>query len=1109
MSDASSNGDLANRGAVAIIGMACRLPGAPDVRAFWDNLLAGRESITTFTDEELLASGVDPARVRSSNYVKSRGIIGGADHFDASFFSFTPREAELLDPQHRVLLECAWHALEDGGYPPSKSDARVAVFGGVGTNWHLAQVSDLPEVKKHSSAASVVTGNDKDYVTTRVSYKLGLTGPSVNVQCACSTSLVAALLGMSALRTYQCDLALAGGATIEIPEKKGYVYQEGGMESPDGRCRPFDAGAKGTVFSRGSAVLLLKRLEEAIEDRDHIYAVVLDGAVNNDGSVKAGFTAPSVTGQVEAGIEALERAGVSAADLSFVEAHGTATALGDPIEVASLSQVFKQYTDRKGFCPLGSVKGNIGHTDVAAGATGVIKAALSLEHGTLPASLNFEKPNPAIDFADSALFVNSDLRKLVRANGTPLRALVNAFGVGGTNACVILQEPPNGHRNGKDRSEHVYLLSAKTQSALEAMPAALHAHLEKHPEVALGDVAYTTQVGRADFSHRRFLVASGREDLLRQLAEPGTTNQGIIKSEEPGRPVVFGFPGQGNQFLGMGRDLYRSEAVFRDAVDRCCEILLPTLDLDLRDVMYAEGETADAARRRLDETDVTQPALFVVGYAMSQLWQSWGITPDALVGHSVGEYVAGVVAGVFSLEDAVRAVARRGQLIQALPRGSMLAVLLPEDQIAAKLPTELSVAAVNGRELTVVAGPTPAIEALQAKLEERRVFAKALDTSHGFHSAMMDPALPDFAEVMAEVRLSPPGIPIVSTVTGTWLTDDEATDPQYWVRHMRLPVRFADAATTLFAEVQGRIFLECGPGRSLTSAAKRLLDPESPHSVIGTMRAEAEGGSDLTETLRAVGAMWVAGRPIAWPALHDSALPGRVPLPGYPFERQRFALDVTSRRSVASDSVGWDDRKNPDVGEWYYLPTWKRTPLLSMLITPERPELESPSDDDCWLVLVDGHGIAPAVDQALKASGKDVITVTRGAEFERTGEGYAVRPGSAEDYGALLSALKAESRNPSRVLHMWNVDASLETVALEELEAREEIAFYSPLFLEQAFIAQGMTDGLRILVAVSGAVDVAGEGILDPVAALAVGPCRALRKETPRARARFVDVGSP
>jgi acyl transferase domain-containing protein len=1089
---------------VAIIGMACRMPGAGGVGEFWSNLVDGVESISTFSDQELLDAGVDPALIHSPNYVRSRGIIGGADRFDAGFFGVTPREAELLDPQQRVFLECAWHALEDGGYVPGNGAAgRIAVFGGVGTNWHLGNADGHPDVRKFSSAASVVTSNDKDYLTTRVSYKLDLTGPSVNVQSACSTSLVATIMGMNSLLSHQCDLVLAGGATIEIPETKGYVFQDGGMESPDGHCRPFDAGANGTVFSRGAGVVLLKRLSEAIADGDHIYAVVLDGAINNDGGLKVGFTAPSVNGQVEVAIEALERAGVTPDTLSFVEAHGTATALGDPIEVASLSQAFRAYTDRKQFCALGSAKGNIGHTDVASGMAGLIKAALALEHGKLPASLNFESPNPKIDFEDSPFFVNTKLRELSR-NGTPRRALINSFGVGGTNACAILQEPPPRTAPAPRRQEKVLLLSARSLAALDSLTNAMHDHVAAHAGADLDAMAYTCQAGRKAFQHRRAVVFGGRDELVERLSGRGETGLNHSVCEAEGRPILFAFPGQGNQYVGMGRGLYETEAVYRDAIDAAAELLHPLLGCDLREVLYPDGASAADAAALLNQTRFTQPALFATSYAQARLWMSWGVQPAAMIGHSVGEYVAGCLAGVFSFEDAVIAVARRGQLIQALPGGSMLAVLLTEADTTPLLTPQLSVAAVNGPQLTVVSGPTPAIAELEERLAGTRVFSKRLDTSHAFHSAMMDPALEDFARMLAEVPLSPPSLPIASTLTGRWLTAGEATDPGYWVQHMRKPVRFHDGLQTLLGSDSPSILLECGPGHSLASAARHQAGPGGPHSVVGSMRADGEDGSDAECLLGAVGALWMAGYAIDWRAFHGGRSPGRVPLPGYPFERQRFALDFTRNQRAAVAAK--DDEKKADVGDWFYVPGWKRMPSPELAHAP----FQAATADHVWLVFEDELGLAVEVHALLQQAGADVVGVRAGDGYRQLDERtFTIRPGVKSDYDELVAALKEDGRRPDRVLHLWNVDGDERPPALERAGQARALAFYSPLFLEQALINQSLVDDLRIVVAADGVFDVTGEPVTSPQKALALGPCRVVGKESPTVRARFVDVVAP
>lgn len=1081
---------------IAIIGMACRLPGAADTEQYWRNLLDGVESLTTFTDEQLLAAGVAPELVRSPHYVRSRGIIDGADQFDAAFFGFTPREAELLDPQHRVFLECAWHALEDAGYDPQQTKERIAVFGGNGTNWHLGETDRHPDVKKFSSPAAVVTSNDKDYLTTRVSYKLNLTGPSVNVQSACSTSLVATMLGMNSLLAHQCDMALVGGVTVETPEHKGYLYQDGGMESPDGHCRPFDAAAHGTVFSRGAGVLLLKRLDDAQRDRDHVYAVILDGAVNNDGNDKVGFTAPSVNGQVEVAIEAMERAGVSARTLSFVEAHGTATAMGDPIEVASLSQAFRGYTGERQYCALGSVKGNIGHTDVASGAASLIKVALALKHRTLPASLNYATPNPKIDFGASPFYVNTARLALARDAG-PLRALINSFGVGGTNACAILQEPPPRRAPAARRPDNVLLLSARTPAALDAATERLRSHLERHPEINVQDAAYTFQVGRRHFGQRRALAFTGRDDLLAALAQPGAQTA----CDGAARPLAFVFPGQGNQFPGMGLELYQSEPVFRAEIDRCCDLLAPLLKVDLRDIMYARGDYARAAAATLNRTEFTQPAIFVTSYAMAQWWMEQGIAPDVLIGHSVGEYVAACLAGVFSLEDALHAVARRGQLIQALPGGAMLAVLAPEPEVLALLTPELSVAAVNGPQLTVVAGPAAALAQLEARLAADKVYAKRLDTSHAFHSAMMDAALPAFAETVAALTLRAPSLPIISTVTGVALTAEEATDPDYWVRHVRRTVRFADALRTRIDGGVPTIFLECGPGQSLLSAIKPCLTPKDGHAALRSMRAANESGSDRAYLNNAVGTLWTLGRAVSWDTWYGDAEPARVPLPGYPFERQRYALDMSKNRQPAA---AIDDGKQADVGRWFSVPSWRRT-LAPALLAPSATE--APGN---WLLFDDQAGLAEAIAAMLERAGETVIMVRQGAEFQRAdARHFTVRAQSPDDYTRLIGALKADAMTPGRILHLWNVGADSRADTWYESADATALAFYSPLYLQQACASHSILVGLHLIVAANGVFDIAGEAVTHPLKALAIGPCRVIGKELPAVRARFVDLRLP
>jgi len=658
---------------IAIIGLAGRFPGAKNITEFWQNLCDGVEAISQFSDEELIAAGVDPSLLNNSNYVKAGAVLEDIDLFDAGFFGFNPKEAEMTDPQHRLFLECAWEALENAGYDVQRCESRIGVYGGASFNNYLTFDINSDHIGSANSFQKLI-GIDKDFLTTRVSYKLNLTGPSLTIQTACSTSLVATVLACQSLLNYQCDMALAGGVSISVPQKTGYLHQEGSILSPDGHCRAFDAKAKGTIIGNGVGVVLLKRLSEAIADGDHICAVIKGSAINNDGSGKVGYTAPSVNGQAKVIAEALALADVEPETISYIETHGTGTALGDPIEISALTNVFLTETQKKGFCAIGSVKTNIGHLDAAAGVTGLIKTALGLKHKLIPPSLNFEQPNPEIDFKNSPFYVNTQL-KTWKAGRTPRRAGVSSLGIGGTNAHVILEEAPSVNEpESKTRDYQLLLLSAKTDSALKTTTKNLAQHLRQYPEVNLADVAYTLQVGRREFNHRCMVIAKDSKEAATLLESPRVF---IHCQEDIKRAIVFMFPGQGAQYVNMAKGLYQSESGFREQVDYCAEFLKPLLGLDLRHILYPDVEQTEEATQKLQQTEIAQPALFVIEYAFAQLWMSWGVYPQAAIGHSIGEYVAACLAGVFSLKEALILVAKRGQLMQQLPKGAMLAVSLP------------------------------------------------------------------------------------------------------------------------------------------------------------------------------------------------------------------------------------------------------------------------------------------------------------------------------------------------------------------------------------------------------------------------------------------------
>ncbi|WP_437282989.1 beta-ketoacyl synthase N-terminal-like domain-containing protein [Sorangium sp. So ce375] len=875
---------------IAIVGMACRLPGAARIEDLWSNLCAGVESITRLSDEALLASGVDPALLSDARYVKARAVLSDVERFDPGFFGMSPREAEITDPQHRIFLECAWEALERAGYDPGRYPGSIGVYAGAGPDGYLVHhLVPAGEAREGIDGLGVVLGNDKDHLTTRVAYKLDLRGPSITVQTACSTSLVAVQMACQALLGFQCDVALAGGVSIQLPLDRGYLHKEGHILSPDGRCRAFAADAQGTVGGDGAGVVALKRLADALADGDAIHAVIRGAAVNNDGSQKAGYTAPSVQGQAEVVAMALAFAGVSARSIGYVEAHGTGTRLGDPIEIAALTQAFRASTPDRGFCAIGSLKTNLGHLNNAAGVASLIKAALAVERATLPPSLHCRAPNPAIDFDNSPFYVNTSLRPWPPGDGMR-RAGVSSFGFGGTNAHVILEEaPPRPPRPPPARPFALLLLSARSPAALEAASAQLADHIERGaPDAAaLADTAYTLQIGRKAFEHRRAVVCRDAAEAAAALRHPAAV-RAVVEGAPgaPGRRVVFLFPGQGAQSPGTGAELYRTEPAFRAEVDRCAELLAPHLGRDVREVMFTEDSAP------LGRTALAQPALFVLEVALARLWMSWGVRPAAVLGHSLGEYTAACVAGVLSLEDALALVVARGRLMEALPPGAMLAVPLAEDELRPLLSPGLAIAAVNGPTSSVASGPEEEIAALERRLAERGASTRRLAVSRAFHSAMMDPILDAFRAEVGRARLRAPALPCLSNVTGGWLSDAQATDPGYFAAHLRAPVRFAEGLGRVLTP-PGAVLLEVGPGRTL-SALAAIMAPEA--TVIAGLPGRGAGAPGAPDPepaalARTLGALWLAGVEIDWAAVHAMDPRRRRPLPTYPFERRRCWIE--------------------------------------------------------------------------------------------------------------------------------------------------------------------------------------------------------------------------
>ena len=875
---------------IAIVAMAGRFPGASDIESLWENLCEGRDSVTRFALDQIDPSV--PASVRSdASYVPVRGVMDAHDRFDAAFFGISPREAELMDPQQRMLLELSWECIERAGHVPDATTAPVGVFAGMyNASYYQNNVLAHPELIEKLGAFQVMLDNEKDYIATRVAHKLNLTGPAISVHTACSTSLVAICQAVDSLRAGRCHMALAGGIAITCPVRSGHLYQEGAMLSADGHTRSFDAHASGTVFSDGAAVVLLKRLSDALADGNPVYAVIRGAAVNNDGGNKASFTAPSSDGQAAVVAMAHADAGVDARSIGYVETHGTATPLGDPIEIEGLTRAFRRNTDESGFCVVGSIKSNLGHTLMAAGAAGVIKTALALREKCIPATAHFQTPNPVIDFASTPFVVSGQTQAWVHAGGSPRRAGVSSFGVGGTNAHVVLEEAPALPASDPSSGPQLLVLSARTPAALEQACVQLAYHLQAHPQDNLADVAWTLASGRKRFAHRVAVSATNALDAMEQLrsSKVGTASCSAVANAEE---IVFLFPGQGCQYAGMGRKLHAVEPAFREAFDDCSELLKDELHLDLRDLVF--GDDADA----MLPTAIMQPAIFTMEYALARWWMSQGVHPSAMIGHSVGEFVAATLSGVFELGDALRLVARRGRLMQAQPAGAMLSVRLPMQSLLAKLPPSLSLAAENAPGACVVAGPHDAIADFQAQLESDGVACRPLRTSHAFHSAMMDPVVPLFAEEIAAIKRNTPRVPIVSTATGDWLSGDEAMSVEYWSGHLRQAVRFS-AAVSRVLETPARVLVEVGPRTTLATLSRQ--QPNLQKHKINALSSLADSVENEHQQLLAVaGQLWCRGASIE-PAWFDRrTIRRRLRLPTYPFERQRHWVEPVA----AADSI--------------------------------------------------------------------------------------------------------------------------------------------------------------------------------------------------------------
>ncbi len=1083
---------------IAIVGMAGRFPGANDLDQFWNNLRDGVESISFFSDEELRAAGIPKELIANPAYVRAKSIIEKVDHFDARFFGYSPGEATLIDPQQRIFLEASWTALEDAGYTPDHYAGSIGVYAGASPNLYMFQVLAGQQGNPSGYGFPMTIHQEKDYLATRVSYELNLRGPSVSIQTACSTSLVAVHMACRSLLGGECDMALAGAVSVQVPQTSGYLYQEGGIGSRDGHCRVFDAEASGTVFGNGVGIVVLKRLSDALRDGDHIRAVIKSTAINNDGSGKVGFTAPSIEGQAEIIAMAHQLAQVDAGRISYVEAHGTGTIVGDPIEITALTKAFRVTTNQTGFCAVGSVKSNIGHLDAAAGIAGLIKAVLALEHRQIPPTLHFRTPNTNIDFVHSPFYVNTQLAEW-RSDG-PRLAGVSSFGVGGTNSHVILEQAPEHPASRVSRTPKLLTFSAATPSALGSMLSNFYEHLRVNPTLDLADAAFTLQTGRRAFELRQAIVCDDRDEALR-LLDPAMRPAAMRCGEAPPK-IVFMFTGQGAQYAGMGSELYSKEPLFKDVVDECLELVRPYVDEDFRQALSLLVGPSQPNVSAINQTAVAQPSLFIIEYALARLWMSWGVQPHAMIGHSIGEYVAACLAGVMSLPDALKLVATRGRLMQGLPQGSMLAVTASEEQVEAwaKRPEwqgKLSVAAVNAPELSVVSGPTDEIKKFEAALAEQGQSTKLLHTSHAFHSSMMDDLLNEFTAAVAEVTLRSPRIPYISNLTGVWLTDALATDPVYYAKHLRQAVRFSAGIQEIARELDP-LFLEIGPGRTLASLVKRHVFEGRKPAALYSLPAVSEKQSDSRVMVNTLGLLWCRGQRIDWKNFHGGRKPQRIPLPTYPFERQRYSVEPTA---LTPQPLNNPRGKKP-TGEWLYVPGWK-----SSLSVADDSVQASGAGRAC-VVFRSGHPFHDKLIHCMKKLGYQMFEVFAGQRFRSLGpDSYEIAPSECGDYVRLLEELTRKENNPNLVVHLWGLgqDVSGHGQCGGEIQAFD-LEFFPLVFLAQAIGKLGADALMDVKVLVDGSAEIVDEGVRCPEHAVVMGPCVVIPQEFNNVTCSCIDV---
>ena len=1072
---------------VAVIGISGRFPGASNVNEYWKNLIEGKESVHFFSEDELRTAGVSSNLLLNPRYIKASPIIEDFDCFDARFFGYNPREAASMDPQQRLLLEECWNALEDAGYAANGQGPRVGVYVSSAMNTYLLFSGLLPNFS--TDYLHTLIGNDKDFLATRVSYKLNLHGPSVTIQSACSSSLVAIHTAAQSLLNEECDIALAGGVSVRVPQHAGYLYEEESVFSKDGHCRPFDAMANGTIFGSGVGVVVLKRYTDAIADGDAIRAVIKGSAVNNDGAAKSDYTAPSINAQAEVIAEALAAANVDARTIEYVEAHGTGTFLGDPIEVTALTKAYRTFTEDCQYCSLGSVKGNIGHLDAAAGVSGFIKAVLALENRVIPKSINFENSNPQIDFASSPFSV-ADQTTTWQTSQSVRRAAITSLGIGGTNAHVILEEPPKKMRSDANALPEIVLLSARSEGALKKRSEELIQYLQQNPSSSLSDVAYTLRTGRKHFEYREAFAARDVQETIEILQER-IEKTSYSKVPEKSSSIVFLFPGNGSAHAGMCQGLYRDIPEFRKIADTCCQQCNDFLPYDLRELIFKPGSSPEETQALLEQPGYAMPALFVTEYALAKLWISWGIVPQVMVGHSIGEYVAACLSGVLKLKDALRIVCYRGILCDRLPKGAMLSITADENSVRNVIKESgikgISLAALNAPSSAVISGQESAIEQMDLFIEKKGYATRRLRVSVAYHSDMIDPILNEFKEILKSIETKAPEIPFFSNVTGELFTEEQARDQFYWADHLRQGVRFSQAISTLL-EQSLPIFLEVGPGTVLSSLVRQHINESHRPIAIASLRHPLQELSDIETIKNALADLFMSGIEVHLDKSTILESSYRTHLPRYPFERDRHWFKGKSSIQAQLSNAA------PKL----FLPSWKQAGIIS------RDDAKLPVNQS-WLIFSAENQFTASIVDFLKKAQQKVIEVIPGEEFSynKTLEGISVSLplDDIEDYQRLFHVLKDQNIFPENILHLWNMRIN----GSNSVKFNEDLSFSSLFLLSQAYSKFAGKIKCMLSVITSELFKILGTEEGNPLQACALGPVGVLPKETEIFNTRLID----